>query len=1145
MKMNKCLAGLTAQLRAKFSALSMTKVALSLIAVMSLVGVTSCTEKPSHPKWTYDAVVYEMNVRQYTPEGTFAAAEQQLPRLKELGVDVLWLMPIYPIGEKERKGTLGSYYAVKDYCAVNPEFGTMEDFESFLSEAKSLGFKVILDWVANHTSPDAVWITESPADWYERDSLGNTIVQYDWTDIAALNYDNPDVWDAQLKSMRFWMEKGIDGFRCDMACEVPFEFWKKTIAELRAEWPQMYMLAEGEDPELHRSGFDASYAWELHHLLNDIAQEKKGIAELLDYVERDSERFPDDAFRLMFTSNHDENSWAGTEFERMGDAARAMAVLTFTLPCGQPLVYTGQEMGWNHRFAFFEKDPVPEWKKNDFTEFYNNLICLRHSHPALRPGEKGGRFEVVSTEDSTLVFRRVLEDDVVTVSVQMHSPWGFNIVASDEEVYKGFAPESVVDAAESQVHRVEPLSWWIGMNTPLQLLVNGEGISEYEVSIEGPYNVVNSNCNGKFSGGCCKDECRKDNSYSGVCCKDGCRKDNSYSGVCCKDRDNSCGGNSAKDQCHKVKVTSVHKADSPNYLFVDISVPREAEAGTYYLVFKGHDGKTFKREYVIADRREGSRLRSSFSSADMIYLIMPDRFANGDSSNDSTPYTAEKADRSAFFGRHGGDIQGMIDHLDYISELGATAIWPTPLLEDNAPEESYHGYAASDYYHIDPRFGDNELYREFVEKAHSKGLKVLMDIVTNHCGTSHWWMKDLPFEDWIHQFPEYTATNVCFSTNMDTNASEYDLNIQESGWFVPSMPDMNLDNPFVLNYFTQWAVWWAEYAGLDGFRVDTYPYNEKEPMSRWCKAITDEYPNFNIVGECWTSSIPQLAYWQMVPSVDISAECPECGCDLDNISCEINAKINGGFNSNLPSVMDFPLHDALRAALNEHAGWGCGMTRIYETLSHDFLYHNVDNLLIFCGNHDTDRIGDVVGKNPEKLKLAMTLMATLRGIPQVFAGDELMLVSADRSQGHGGLRVDFPGGWADDKVNLFTEEGRKAQKVNTDGKQVTKGQAEELFDYVSRLFNWRKTAEVIHTGKTLHFITRDNTYAFFRHNKSSAVFVFINNSDEPKRVPWSHYSEIASVLADGVNVITGDSCVVNDDTVVAASSALVVEYKRL
>ena len=380
-----------------------------------------------HPDWSYNAVIYEMNVRQYTPEGTFAAAAEHLPRLQRLGVDVIWLMPVYPIGIDQRKGTLGSYYAISDYCAINPEFGTMEDFEKFLSGAHDAGFKVILDWVANHTSPDAVWESERPADWYVRDSLGNTVTQYDWTDIAELNYDNHDMREEMRNSMRFWLDKGVDGFRCDMACEVPMDFWRETLPELRREYPGTYYLAEGENPELHQGAFDASYAWELHHLLNGIAQRKKGAADLVAYIEKDAAACPPEAFRLMFTSNHDENSWAGTEFERMGDAAEAMAVLTFTLPNGQPLIYTGQEMGWNHRFEFFEKDPVPAWEENEHTDFYKELIRIRHENPALAAGEKGGTFEVVSASDSVFVFTRTLPGNQVTVSVEMCEPWGWDI----------------------------------------------------------------------------------------------------------------------------------------------------------------------------------------------------------------------------------------------------------------------------------------------------------------------------------------------------------------------------------------------------------------------------------------------------------------------------------------------------------------------------------------------------------------------------------------------------------------------------------------------------------------------------------------------------------------------------------------------
>ena len=404
----------------------------SLAALLAAAALSSCAPKQDapagpHPDWAYNAVIYEMNIRQYTPEGTFDAAARQLPRLKKLGVDVLWLMPVYPIGVKERKGTLGSYYAIRDYCDVNPEFGDMDDFDRFLSQAHESGFKVILDWVANHTSPDAVWESGKPADWYVRDSLGNTVTQYDWTDIAELNYDNKDMRAAMADAMRFWLDKGVDGFRCDMACEVPVDFWRETLPQLRKDYPGVYFLAEGETPELHEDAFDASYAWKLHHLLNDIAQGRKGVPDLEEYIAEDSAAYPAEAFRLMFTSNHDENSWAGTEFERMGDAARAMAVLTFTLPGGQPLIYTGQEMGWNHRFEFFEKDPVPAWEENSYTDFYRELINIRHRNPALSAGEKGGKFDIVSTAGNTLVFTRTLPDNKVIVSVQLCPPWEWTI----------------------------------------------------------------------------------------------------------------------------------------------------------------------------------------------------------------------------------------------------------------------------------------------------------------------------------------------------------------------------------------------------------------------------------------------------------------------------------------------------------------------------------------------------------------------------------------------------------------------------------------------------------------------------------------------------------------------------------------------
>ncbi|MDE6139828.1 MAG: glycoside hydrolase family 13 protein [Alistipes sp.] len=599
--------------------------------------------------------------------------------------------------------------------------------------------------------------------------------------------------------------------------------------------------------------------------------------------------------------------------------------------------------------------------------------------------------------------------------------------------------------ASSPVRRVEPLSWWVGMQTPLQLMIQGDNISSYDVAI--------------------------------------------------------------LPEGQGVTVAGVHKADNADYLFVDVAIADDAVAGDYTIRLRSGKHR-FDTPYRIDARREGSAARKSFTTADMVYLIMPDRFANGDESNDSTDDTVEKADRSSWGGRHGGDLQGIIDHLDYIADLGATAVWCTPLLEDNEPHGSYHGYACSDYYHIDSRYGTNELFRRYVDECHARDLKVIMDIVPNHSATSHWWYGNEPFEDWIHRFPEYTQSNWTFSTNMDPNASRADLYQMESGWFDRSMADMNLDNPYLLQYFKQWGVWWIEAMNLDGFRVDTYPYNEKMPMSEWCEAIRREYPDFNIVGEVWTSSIPQLAYWQG---------------DNEN---------KDGFNSHLPSIMDFPLRDAICAALQEHGDkpeWGKGMTRIYDIISHDFVYHDLSRMMIMTANHDTERIGDVVGGDVSRMKISMALLATLRGMPQMFSGDEMMFRSLDESKGHIALRVDFPGGWQGDELDLF------------DASQRT-GVAKEVFDYTRRLFNWRKTKPVIHNGRTLHFVDRNNTYAYFRYDTSDTVFVFVNNTDHAVTVPWERYSEITSRLsAVGRDVITGESVDMTSCNV-APLSALIVEF---
>lgn len=606
-----------------------------------------------------------------------------------------------------------------------------------------------------------------------------------------------------------------------------------------------------------------------------------------------------------------------------------------------------------------------------------------------------------------------------------------------------FTPESVADADHQQVTRVEPLSWWTGMKTDLQLLIQGEAISEYEVSIKG----------GKG-----------------------------------------------------VSVKEIHRADSPNYLFVDVRIDASAKPGTYYIVFtKGEE--SFKYPYEIAARREGSAERLSFTTKDLIYLIMPDRFVDGDESLDAVPRNMESVDKEAFFGRHGGDIAGIRSQLDYMADLGVTAIWNTPLLEDNEPASSYHGYACSDYYHIDRRFGSNEDYRSLVADCHGKGIKMIMDIVTNHCGAAHWWMADLPFKDWIHVWPEYTHSNCAFSAQNDPYCSDLDKANMEGGWFDTSMPDMNLDNPYVLQYFKQWAVWWIEYADLDGLRVDTYPYNEKYPMSEWCKSVRAEYPNLNIVGEVWTCNVPQLAYWQDGnPNRD-------------------------GFNSNLPCIMDFPLQAAICQGMpRDTVHWDEGMVKIYDAVANDLYYHDMSNMMIFPGNHDTDRIADVLNHSVPRQKIVMALMATLRGIPQLFYADELMGVSRDRSQGHGGLRIDFPLDWQKDPV------------------------AVEVHDYTKALFNWRKTATAVHNGQTIHFLRRDNTYAYFRYNEDEVVFVFVNNSRRNEIIPWADYAEFtvegaarrgagAPALVSGQNVVTGENVDFSSPVKVGPRSALVVDFR--
>ena len=558
---------------------------------------------------------------------------------------------------------------------------------------------------------------------------------------------------------------------------------------------------------------------------------------------------------------------------------------------------------------------------------------------------------------------------------------------------------------------------------------------------------------------------------------------------------------------NSLTITNVKKTENPNYLFVTIDT-KNVKATDCFFTFKSKTSSTFTQKYSLKKRRENSAQRQSYDSSDMMYLIMPDRFANGKKNNDSNELTFEKYNRSLPGGRHGGDIQGIINHLDYLQELGVTAVWNTPLCEDNEEKYSYHTYAQSDVYKIDPRYGTNEDYARLASELHKRKMKLVMDYVTNHWGAAHWMMKDLPTQDWIHQFETFTQTNHKRTTINDINASKIDTKICMDGWFAPTMPDLNQSNPLMLNYLIQNAIWWIEYADLDGFRVDTYNYSDPEGIAKWTKAITNEYPNFNIVGEVWMQNQAQMAYWQKDSKI---------------------AAIQN-YNSYLPSVMDFTLLGALGSVFNEDDGsWDKGLVKIYDNFSNDFLYPNINNLLIFAENHDTQRVNHVYNNDIRKYKMAMTILATVRGIPQLYYGSEIGM-SGNKDKGDADIRQDFPGGWEGDANNAFTKEGRTEMQ-------------NEYFDFTSKLFNWRKTQSAVHFGKMTHYIPENNVYVYFRYNTTDNVMVLINNSNETKAINTTRFAENIGNHKTGNDVITEQNIDVTKEITLEPKSVLILELK--
>ena len=506
-----------------------------------------------------------------------------------------------------------------------------------------------------------------------------------------------------------------------------------------------------------------------------------------------------------------------------------------------------------------------------------------------------------------------------------------------------------------------------------------------------------------------------------------------------------------------------------------------------YAIYRLKYGKKkLQIPYELKSRvRRGEDVKG-FTSEDVLYLIMPDRFANGNPENDVVDGMREKKiDRADSFARHGGDIQGISNHLDYIADLGVTAIWLNPTQENDMESGSYHGYAITDYYQIDRRFGSNEDFCALVEKAHERNLKVVMDMIFNHCGSENYLFKDKPSKEWFNYHSNYVQTSFKTASVMDIHASAFEKKIATDGWFTSVMPDFNQRNRHVARYLIQSSIWWIEYAGINGIRQDTHPYADFDFMSQWCKEVLDEYPYFNIVGETWLNSNVLVSYWQK------------------------NSKLAAPLNSNLPTVMDFPLQALINQAFDEETGeWGGGLYKLYDYQTQDLVYANPMNLLTFLDNHDTSRFAqtDEMAKNLKRYKQAMVFLLTTRGIPQIYYGTEI-LMTGDKGKGDGDLRKDFPGGWQGDTRNCFAKNGRTALE-------------NEAFEFTRQLLNWRKGNQVIGKGSLKHYSIQNGVYVYQREFNGKSVVIIMNGTDDSKELDLAPYQEILP-RENALDVLTG------------------------
>lgn len=552
-----------------------------------------------------------------------------------------------------------------------------------------------------------------------------------------------------------------------------------------------------------------------------------------------------------------------------------------------------------------------------------------------------------------------------------------------------------------------------------------------------------------------------------------------------------------------ITLDSTLLVTNPNYLFLYITIHATAKPGNVAIEFTRKGARKITHAWELKKRQAGSAERKGFDQSDVIYLLMPDRFSNGDPGNDNIPGMLEKADRENPLGRHGGDIRGMINQLDYLSDLGITAIWHNPVYKNNQEKESYHGYAITDFYKTDPRLGSIEEYRNFVNEAGNKGIKVIKDMIFNHCGANHYWIKDLPTPDWIHQWPQYTKTHYRGTTIVDPHAAQADIDIMLQGWFDRHMPDLNQKNSLLADYLIQHSIWWIEYTGISGIRIDTQPYPYKEFMAEWAEKVLYEYPDFSLVGEAWMPKASLVSYYQG------------------------NALNHDGYNSHLNSVFDFPLYYAINKAFNEKSGWDTGLIRLYDALAEDFLYPDPYRLVVFGDNHDLDRLFTSLNENLDRLKLTMTFLLTTRGIPSIYYGTEILKTGLEHTN-HGNIRTDFPGGWPGDAENAFTREGR-TQEQN------------EAFDFIRKLLQYRKNNQVLQFGKLTHFIPENNIYVYFRTLLSKRVMIILNSNDKPMQLNLDRFKEMTGDFTSGTDILSGNQLNLRGILNIPANISMVIE----